>query len=70
MAKTNLDNKKLSPITKELSGIAQIKTNKTDKGLLIDALEKKYLQNDNKIVTKMLRTTKILTAKFLLLVIF
>ncbi len=33
----------LSPITKELSGIAKIKTTKSDKKLLEDALNKKFL---------------------------
>lgn len=38
------DDKKLPPITKELSGSAKFETQKTDKELLLAALEKKYLQ--------------------------
>jgi len=49
MAKAHLDNKELPSTVKELSDITQIKTNKTDKELLIDALEKKYLQNENRL---------------------
>ena len=39
--KHNIEN--LSPITKELSGIAKIKSTKSDKELLEDALNKKFL---------------------------
>ena len=49
MARIHIANKELPPTTKELSGITQIKSNKTDKELLIDALEKKYLQNENRL---------------------
>jgi hypothetical protein len=42
---TNEENKieNLPPLTKELSGIAKIKTTKSDKELLTDALNKKFL---------------------------
>lgn len=39
--KYNIEN--LSPITKELSGIAKIKSKKSDKELLEDALKEKFL---------------------------
>ena len=37
------DNKDIPQITKELSGYAKIKTTKSDKKLLVEALNKKYL---------------------------
>ncbi len=44
MAIKHLNNKKLPPITKGLSGLTKFKTQKTDKEMLLTALEKKYLQ--------------------------
>jgi hypothetical protein len=41
--KTKSKNKSIPPITKELSGMAKLKTPKKDKALLIEALNKKYL---------------------------
>lgn len=38
-----LENRPLPPITKELSGYAKINTSKSDKELLVAALESKYL---------------------------
>ncbi|MEA1910226.1 MAG: hypothetical protein U9N32_00950 [Spirochaetota bacterium] len=40
--------KKLPPITRELSGLVKFETQKTDKELLLSALEKKYLQKIRK----------------------
>ena len=37
------NNESIPPITRELSGIAKISTTKSDKELLKDALNKKYL---------------------------
>ncbi len=45
MSIKHLNNKKLPPITKELSGLTKFKTKNTDKELLLTALEKKYLQD-------------------------
>jgi hypothetical protein len=38
-----VEHKKAPPITQELSGIAKLNSQKTDKELLIEALNKKYL---------------------------